>query len=163
MPDVSSVDPAARMGLADHAIRDLDLRGQVEARVGLDDALFERSGDCERLEGRAGLVSKADGAILECPRGRLAEVVGIDLGPVRHREDRAAARVHDDRARALRTEVAADLAENLLGLVLDLGIERQPHRLAGRRGSHVLDLDRVAAAIVDRDALSVGPGKHAVA
>ena len=48
-----------------------------------------------------GLVGGADRAVLARVVGRVAGVVGVDLRPVREREDAAVARVHDDRGGAL--------------------------------------------------------------
>ena len=92
---------AARVRLADRAVGDLDLRRQVERRVGRDRAVLQRARDGERLERRARLVGVADGAVLRGVAGRRRRRVGVDARPVGHREDLAGARVHDDRRRAL--------------------------------------------------------------
>ena len=53
--------------VVDRAVGDLDLVGQVEARVGRDQAVLQRARDGERLERRARLVGEADGAVLRAP------------------------------------------------------------------------------------------------
>ena len=65
--------------------------------------------------------------------GRLVELVRVDARPVGQREDRAVARVHHERGRALRPPRLADLGEHLLGVVLDVGVEREPDVLARAR------------------------------
>src|SRR5918997_532645 len=65
---VPTLDERARMSavvsLADLAVGDLDRRRHLERRVGLDQALLERAGHRERLEGRAGLVVELDCPVL---------------------------------------------------------------------------------------------------
>ena len=52
------------VGLADHAVGHLDLRRNVERGVGTDQALLDRPGHGEGLEGRAWLVARRDRAVL---------------------------------------------------------------------------------------------------
>ena len=66
-----------------------------------DLAVLERAGDGERLERRAGLVRRAGRAVLHRVVGRVAEVVRVDARPVGERDQRAVARVHHERGRAL--------------------------------------------------------------
>ena len=124
---------AGVVGLADLAVGHGDRRRDVEARVRRHLALLERGRDGERLEGRAGLVGGADRAVLARVVGRVAERVGVHPRPVGEREDGAVARVHDDRRRALRLPLLADLGEHLLGAVLHVGVEREADVGAGRR------------------------------
>ena len=48
-----------------------------------------------------------------------------------------------------------DLAEHLLDLVLDRGVERQLHAGARDRALRVADLDRLAERVLDEPALAV--------
>jgi hypothetical protein len=68
----------------------------VERLVLADDALLERGGHGDRLEGRAGLVGGLDGEVVGL-LGALDGVVGVEGRAVGEREDLAVARVeHDD-------------------------------------------------------------------
>ena len=143
------------MRVGDLAVGDLEHRREVERRVRRDLAVLERAGDRERLERRAGLVGRAGRAVRHRVVGRLVELVGVHARPVGEREDRAVARVHDERGRALGLPLLADLGEHLLGVVLDVGVEREPDGLA-RHGPLVLaQLDRVAERVAHQPALAV--------
>ena len=143
------------MGLLDHAVGDLDRRGQVEARVGGDQALLERGPDRERLEGRAGLVGEGGRAVGERLGAGGLQVARVEPGRVRHRQHVAGLGVHHDRGRALGGVALGDVGDRLLGLVLDRGVDRQLHVVAdGRRLQHV-EADRVAAGVVDDLLLAV--------
>ena len=102
-----------------------------EARVGAHDALRQRPGDRDRLEGRARLVGEPDRAVEARPGGRVLDLVGVDARPVRHREDVAVGGVHHDRGRALGLVGPPHPGQHLLGAVLDREVERQAQVLAG--------------------------------
>ena len=155
-------DRAARVRLADHAVVELDRRRQAELRVRRDLVLLERARDGERLERRAGLVGGADRAVLARVVGRVAGVVGVDPRPVGEREQRAAARVHDDRGGAARAPGLADLGEHLLGLVLDRLVDRQLDVWPGHGPARLAQLDRLAERVLDEPALAVLAVQRAV-
>ena len=155
-------DRAARVRLADHAVIEPDRRRQVELRARRDLVLLERARDRERLERRAGLVGGGDRAVLARVVGRVAGVVGVDPRPVGEREQRAAARVHDDRGGAARAPGLADLGEHLLGLVLDRLVERQRDVLARLLPARLAQLDRLAERVLGQAALAVAAVELAV-
>ena len=129
--------------------------GSVNGVVGVTLPSSTRGGDGEGLERRSRLVGGPGRAVRHRVVGRLVEPVGVDPRPVGEREDRAVARVHHQRRRALRLPQLADLGEHLLGVVLDVGVEREPHVLA-RHGAPVLaQLDRLAERVADEPALAV--------
>ena len=88
---------AARVGLADDPVGDVDRRRQRERRVGRHDVVLERGGDRHDLEGRPGLVEIGHRPVAALLGRRRREVVRVERRRVRHREDRAGARVHHDR------------------------------------------------------------------
>ena len=141
--------------LADLAVGDLDRRRQVERRVRRDLAVLERAGHRERLERRARLVGGADRAVLARVLGRVAGLVGVDLRPVREREDLAVARVHHDRGRALGLVRLADLGEHLLGASWIAASSVSRTFWPGAVGRGVAQLDRVAERVLDQLALAV--------
>ena len=147
--------PPARMRVGDRAVGDLEDRREVERRLGRDLAVLERTGDGERLERRARLVGRARRAVRHRVVRRLVEPVGVDARPVREREDRAVVGVHDQRGGALGLPVLADLVEDLLGVVLDVRVERQPDLLAGHGALDLAQLDRVAERVADQLPLAV--------
>ena len=114
---------------------------------GVTDPVLERAGDRDRLERRAGLVVEARSPRSSAYRGRAA-VVGVTR-PVGERQDRAVARVHHDRGRALRRVLGADFGQHPLDLVLKRRVDRQRHRLAGHGRPQVVDRDRLADRVVD--------------
>ena len=124
--------------------------------------VLERRRDGERLEGRAGLVGEAGGAVLELVRGRIGEVRGIETRRVGHREDIARVRVHHDRGPALGVVVADRIVQRLLGLVLDRGVERRLDVLAHAGGLDGLHAERPADRVVNDVLLAVGAAEHAV-
>ena len=146
--------------LLDHAVGDLDRRRQVEDGVGRDEALLERAGDRERLEGRARLVGEA---------GRPVRAASSGVGDAGRWGRRAASsrapgprrpRVHDDRGRALRLVGLADVGEHLLGARLELGVDRQPQVLALLGPAERVALDLVAERVADHLALAVGAAEQ---
>ncbi len=155
-------DPGPRVRLADLAVGDVDRRREAELRVRRDQPVLQRAGDRERLERRARLVGRADGAVLLGVVGRGAGRVGVHARPVGEREDRAVARVHHERGRALRPPLLADLGEHLLGAVLDVGVEREAHALARLGRLDVAHLDRLAERVLDEAPLAVGAADHVV-
>ena len=71
-------------------------------------------------------------------------------------------RVHHERGGALGAVGLPDLAERLLDLVLDRGVERQLHAGAGDRALRVADLDVLAEGVLDEAALAVRPVQQVV-
>ena len=130
--------------------------------LGLDLAVLERARDRERLEGGARLVGGAGRAVRHRVVGRLVEAVRVDARPVREREDRAVARVHHDRRRALGLPLLADLVEDVLRVVLDVRVERQAQRLARHRPLDLPQLDRVAERVAHESPLAVLPAQLGV-
>ena len=66
--------------VVDRAVGDLDLVGDVEAAVGRDQALLQRARDRDRLEGGAGFVVEADGAVLERVGGAAPGSLALTCG-----------------------------------------------------------------------------------
>ena len=125
--------------------------------LGRDDAVLERAGDGERLEGRARLVVEAP------PRGPGRRRPAPPAGSLAlTRGQLASARIApvfgfiDDRGRALGRVLGADAGEHLLDLVLQRGVDRELDRLARLRRAHVVDRDRLADGVVDDPAHAVG-------
>ncbi len=129
--------------------------GRLNGVSGRDLAVLERAGDGERLERRARLVGGAGRAVHHRVVRRLVEPVGVDPRPVRERQDRPVVGVHDERGRPLGLPLLADLVQDLLGVVLDVRVERQPQLLAGDRPLDLAQLDRVAERIADEPPLAV--------
>ena len=153
---------ADRVRLADRPVGDLDLGRHVEGRLGLDEAVLERAGDRERLEGRARLVGEAGRHVRELVGVGAGEVVGVDRRPARHREDVAVGRVHDDRRRVLGHVLVADVAEHLLGVGLDPAVDRELDVVAGGGAGDDVAVDLLAERVLgDRD-LAVGAREDVV-
>ena len=123
--DLQRLGPV-RLGVVDHAVRDLEGAGNLELRVRRDVVLRERAADGHDLEHRARLEDVAhrmvEGETVR-RRGRVAVRVVARL--LRHPEDRARARVEDDGRRVLRVPLAHRLLEHLLGVRLDMAVERE--------------------------------------
>ena len=110
------------------------LGGSVNLLCRRDDAVGERAGDRDELEDRARLVDVGHGAVLVGgPVGSLPKPWKPSLRHVGHGEDLAGPRVHHDGDRRLAAGVAHGLLEDVLGVVLDLAVERETHVLAGHR------------------------------
>ena len=134
----------------------------MELRLRRDLLLLQRARDGERLEGRAGLVGRADGAVLAREVGGVAGLVGVDARPVGEREQRAGARVHDDRRGGVRAPGLADVREHLLGLVLDRLVDRERDLGAGLGRARLAQLDRLAERVLDQAALAVAAAQLGV-
>ena len=143
------------MRLADEPVGDLDLRREAEHRVGLDEALLQGAGDRDDLEGGARLVDVADGPVLPGGGRCAGHVVGVHARPVGHREHLARARVRHERGRALRLVRLADAAEDLLGLGLDLRVERELDVVPRLHRGRVPDRDRLAEGVAHDPPLAV--------
>ena len=154
-PTTVSVPPPPPCASLIVAVGHLDRRPERERRARRDEPLLERARDRERLEGRAGLVGEADGAVLARVLGRLADPVRVDARPVRHREHLAVARVHHERGGAARAVELAELGQHGLGALLDRGVDRQPQVLAGLGALDVDDAHRLAGRVLDDLALAV--------
>src|SRR6185312_4682977 len=101
-----------------------DLVGYFKAATGGYAAFLQRPRDDHRLERRTGFVVEADGAILQRFDRLGPWIVGVYLGPVGHRKDRAGAGIHDDRRGVLWLEHLADRAQDVFRSLLDVGIQR---------------------------------------
>ena len=140
---------AVVLGIVDLAVGYLEHRGNRELRARRGDAVLEGAGNGEGLKGRARLVVEADGAVLVGVRRGAGDVVGVNSGPVRKRQDGAGVRVHHDRRRSLRRVVGAHVRQYLLDLVLQRCVDRQRQVLSGASRAHVVDRDRLADCVVD--------------
>jgi hypothetical protein len=116
----------------DHAVGDLDRRRQRELRRGRHDAVCQGAGDGDRLEDGARLVGVGDDPVaLEARVG--AEAVVLDPRHVDDGIELAGACVEHDGDGRRRAVVAHGALQDLLGRVLDVGVEREPHALAAHR------------------------------
>ena len=95
-------------------------------------------------------------------RAGATDVVAVDRGPVREREDRARVRVHDDRRRSLGRVGGADAGEHVLDLSLEGRVERQLDPLAGDGGMDIVDRDRLAVYVADHAALATAAAQDVV-
>ena len=84
------------------------------------------------------------------------ELVRVERRVVRHREDRAGPRIHHDRRRATGAELPHGAREDLLGVRLDLVVDRQVTLRPGRSALRGDDVDRPAERVLD-DRLEAGP------
>jgi hypothetical protein len=99
-----------------------------------DLVLRQRAADRHDLEHRARLEDVAHGVVgLEVQRRRRIRV-RIEPGLLSHREDRARMRVEDDRRRVLRMPLLHRPLEHLLGVRLDVAVERRKTLLPSRAG-----------------------------
>ena len=153
---------AARVRLADLAVGHGDRRREVERRVRPHLALLERGGHGERLERRAGLVGHARRPVHHRVVRRVEQAVGVDARPVGERQHGPVLRVHHERGGALGLPRLPDPGERLLGLVLDVGVERELDVRPPPRAGDVAQLDRVAQRVLDELALAVGAAQPAV-
>ena len=150
MSATREVTVAARVGVLDHPVGDLDRRRQVERRRRRHQPLLERPGDRERLEGRARLVGEPGRHVARAPRGsRRRGWRGRSRRPVGHRQDLGGARVHDDRRRAVGRVGLADAGEHALGLGLEAGVEGQLEVGAVGGGGDRVALELVAERVAD--------------
>ncbi len=124
-----------------------------------DDAGIDRVGDGDRLEGRAQLVDRLGGVVLERLDPGLARIVGIEGGQRGHRDDLAGAHVEHEALAAGRRELVHCGAELGFQRRLHAAVDRQRHRRAARRGieqalvEHLLHAERALA-------VDVGPAEH---
>ena len=146
---------AALVGLADLAVGHLDLRWEVEPGARLDQAVLERPGDREGLEGGAGLVAGADRAVLARVGGRAPDVVGVDAGPVGHGQQLAAARVHHQCRGGPGPERAAHLAHHGLHPLLQRSVDRERQVLACLGAVGVDDAHRLPGGVLDQPTAAV--------
>ena len=92
------------------------------------------------------------------PRRR--EAVGVEPRRRGHREHGSRVRVHDDGRRGSRAPAAHRLLEHLLGVVLDLVVEREANVAPGRLLLRRDDVERAPERVLD-DRLASGPsGEH---
>src|SRR6202011_1190158 len=70
-------------------------------------------------------------------------------------------RVEHDRRRALGAPLLYGVREDLLGIRLNLVVDREEDRLAGPRGSDGLNVDRAAERVADDDLLA-GPAAQRI-
>ena len=157
-----SVSGPRGLRLADRAVGDLDLRGEVEGRVGRDGAVLQSTRDGDRLERRSGLVGVAHRAVLRRVAGRGTRCVGVDARPVRQREHLAGGGVHDDRGGAVGPVGRADVGQHALDLVLDGGVDGQLEARPRLCRLGVADRERLAERVLDQAPLAVGALKHLV-
>ena len=120
----------AGVALLDHPVVDLDRRGESESAGRADGSAFQRGGDREGLEGRAGLVGVRGADVQQVFRLGFAQVVEIDRRPVRHRKDVRGLGIHHHGRRIDRVVVFADLGQHPLGFRLDRRVEGELDRLA---------------------------------
>ena len=146
---------AVLVGLTDGPVGHLDLAGHLEDRVGLDQALLERTGHRERLEGRAGLVVELDGPVLAGVVGGARRVVRVHARPVGQRQDRPGAGVHDERRRAGGLVGLSHLAQHRLDALLNRPVEREPDVLAGLGAIGLDQAYRLAERVLDQPAVPV--------
>jgi hypothetical protein len=97
----------------------------VDQRVDVHHLLFERRGRRDNLERRARLVEVLDRAVPPLVLLRVAERVRVEGRLVRHRQDLAGPRIHDDGGTALRVIDQDAGAELPLSDVLEVLVERQ--------------------------------------
>ena len=113
------------------------------------DSFLEPGCDGDELEGRARLVGVGDGAIAAPVRTRGREPVRVEPRRGGHREDRARLGIHDDGSRGLRRPAPYRLGKNLLGVGLDLTVDREPHVLARGLLLRLDDVESAAERILD--------------
>ncbi len=146
---------AARLGVVDDAVADAQGRRQQERRVRRDEAVGERPGDRDRLEGRTWFVGVDDGLVALV--GRLvAERVGVHQRHVGDGVDLAGLWVLDDRGAALGVELAHGVGQHPVRLELDAAVERQADVLP-RGGLDRLDGAQRLARRILHDHLVTGP------
>jgi hypothetical protein len=151
---------AARVGLTDRAIGDLQGRGQAERRTRAYHSFLQSGGDGHELERRAGLVGVRDRAVAAPVGTRLAEAIRVEARRGRHREDFAGLRVHHDCGRRPRRPAADGVREDLLRVRLDLTVDREPDVLARRLGLRLDHVERSAERILDDGLASGRPGER---
>ena len=128
---------------------------------GLTDALFERRRCGHELERRAGLVEVLHRAIAAGVLLREVVLIGIERRPAGHREDLAAVRIHHDGGAAIgarRLDAGPQLA---LDDVLQVLVDRQLERCAGR-GRSLEPAEGVAARIGLHQDLALAPAHRLV-
>ena len=129
--------------------------GSSKARVGGDQAVLERAGHGEGLEGGARLVAHGHGAVLARVRGRAADVVGVHARPVGQGEHGAAAGVEHQGGGALGPVGGPHLAQHLLGALLDRRVDGQVEVLARRRALGLHHAHRLAQGVLHQPAAAV--------
>ena len=137
-----------RVRLADRAVGDLERRRQHERRARIHDPLLQTRRDGHELEGRSGLVGVGDRPVAAPIRARRREAVRVEPRRRRHGEDRTRLRIHHDRGRRLRRPASHRLGENLLGVPLNLPVEREANVVTGRLGLRLDDIEGAAERIL---------------
>ena len=121
------------MHVVDLARAEADHAGaHVDQIVGGDEPFFERRRGGDDLERRSRLVEILNAAVAAVAFGGRAIGVGIERRRVGEREDLAGGRVHDDDASAGRAVFLDAFLQLPLGDVLQVLIDRQLERRAGR-------------------------------
>ena len=139
---------AARLGVVDAAVGDLDRVREGELRLRRDEVLGERARDRHDLEHRSGLEHVGHGVIaLQALALGLREVVRVVARGLGHREHGPCLRVEHDRRPVLRAIPCDGLPQHLLRVRLDRVVERQEDGLSGQRRGRVLDADRAPERI----------------
>ena len=94
-------------------------------------------------------------ALLPCSAGVGAEVVGVHQRHVGHGVDLAGPRVLDDRRAAFGVIEAHRVGQHVVGLELDVVVDRETHVAAGLGLHRLDDAQRLAGGVVD-DHLAAG-------
>src|SRR5438270_774641 len=146
---------AALLRVVDALVGYLDARRERERRVRRDDPVGQRARDGHELEDGTGLEDVRD-RVVRLQRLRDARrVVRFVAGRLRHREHCAGMRVEDDRRGRLGTRLAHGVAQHLLGVRLDLAVDRREDRVALVLGRRADDVDRAPERVAD-DRLPAG-------
>ena len=139
---------------------DLEVAGGLQQRRVVDESVLERAGGGDQLVCRAGRVLLGDPEVHQRPirvlDQRLVFVVAdaarehvvVVRGQRDHRQDLAGLRVHDDDHAALQVDDVRGPLQGLLGLALDLDVDRQLERVARLRLLRHLDGPQDAAESV---------------
>ena len=162
LPDVEALR-AVRFCVVDHAVGHVQRARDGEHRARRDVALRERSADRHDLEDRPRLEDVVDRVVDgQAVRVRRRKAVRVVARLLRHREDRAGSRIHDDRRRVLRVPLRDRLREDLLGVRLDAVVEREEDVPAVHDRLDLLRVDDLAERVPDDDRLAGRPLQHAV-
>ncbi len=154
---------SARVRLADDAVGDAELSAEAgTSSRGVTVPSSSAAATVTSLNVEPGLVRVRHGPVAPPVRACRREAVRVVARRGRHGEDRAGLRVHHDRRGGLRAVAAHRVGEHVLGVRLDLVVDREPDVLARRLRPHAHDVERTPLGVLDDRLAPRPPREHLV-